>query len=57
MDKEEKREADGWIDTWRDKWEGEIMSHGWRRSSQQLYGQAVNHTEGATFRERKAKRR
>lgn len=32
------------------------MSCGGRGSCQQLQGQAVNHTEGATFRERKAER-
>lgn len=48
----------GWggEDRWREKCGGEILSCGRRRSCQQLHGQAVNHSEAATFAERKAER-
>lgn len=54
--RKEKLGRNGWLDKWGDKWGGEILSCGGRRSCQQLHSQAVNHTEGDTFREKKAER-
>lgn len=48
--------SEAWMDGVRSE-EGEIVSHGGTRSRRQLHRRAVNHAEGASFRERKAERR
>lgn len=50
------REGKRSMERWREKWGREILSCGWRRSCRQQHGQAVNHTEAATFRESKTER-